>query len=189
MDDTLDLLRTRRSVPPLALSGPGPTAGELELLLTIAARVPDHGKLAPWRFIVFEGEGRMAAGRLIADAFMADNPDADAERVELERKRLSHAPLVVGVVSCAAPHVKIPEWEQVLSAGAVCMNLVTAATAMGFAASWLTQWYSYDRRVLEGLGLAPHEKIAGFVHVGASSSAPEDRVRPVLASITSRFQG
>ena len=178
LNDTLDLLRTRRSVAPLALSGPGPTAEELELLLTIAARVPDHGKLAPWRFILFEGEGRAAAGRLIAQAFQADDPDADAERVELERRRLMHAPLVIAVVSRAAPHVKIPEWEQVLSAGAVCMNLVTAAHAMGYA-----------RRVLEGLGLASHEKIAGFVHIGRSASVPEDRARPVVTSITSRYQG
>jgi nitroreductase len=188
-NDMLDLLRTRRSVAPLAMSGPGPSGSELELLLTIAARVPDHGKLVPWRFIVFEGEGRAAAGHLIARAFVEDNPDANEERVELERQRLSHAPLVIGVVSRAAPHVKIPEWEQVLSAGAVCMNLVVAANAMGYAASWLTQWYSYDRRVLHGLGLAPHEKIAGFVHVGSSASAPQDRVRPVLSSITSHFQG
>ena len=188
-NDMLELLRTRRSVAPLAMSGPGPSGAELELLLTIAARVPDHGKLAPWRFIVFEGEWRAAAGHLIAQAFVEDNPGANEERVEIERQRLSHAPLVVGVVSCAAPHVKIPEWEQVLSAGAVCMNLVVAAKVMGYASSWLTQWYSYDRRVLNGLGLAPHEKIAGFVHVGSSAGAPEDRVRPVLSSITSRFQG
>jgi nitroreductase len=188
-DHTLDLLSTRRSVPPLALGAPGPSADQLDRLLTIGARVPDHGKLAPWRFIIFEGAGRIAAGELIARAFSADHPDADPERVELERKRLAHAPLVIGVVSCAAPHVKIPEWEQVLSAGAVCMNLVTAATAMGFGASWLTQWYSYDRRVLEGLGLAPHEKIAGFIHIGKSPGAPEERVRPSLSSITSRHQG
>ncbi len=188
-DDTLELLRNRRSVPPLALSEPGPSPAELDLLLTIGARVPDHGKLAPWRFIIFEGEGRAAAGRLIAEVFKTDQPDADPDRIELERKRLTHAPLVIGVVSCAAPHVKIPEWEQALSAGAVCMNLVTAATAMGFGASWLTQWYSYDPRVLEGLGLAPHEKIAGFIHIGKSSGVPEDRVRPALPSITSRYQG
>ena len=185
----IKLLRARRSVPPLAMSGPGPSAAELDELLAIAARVPDHGKLAPWRFIIIEGEGRAAAGRLIAQAFLADNPDADPERVELERKRLSHAPVVVAVVSSAAPHGKIPEWEQVLSAGAVCMNLVVAAKAMGYAATWLTQWYSYDRRVLEGLGLAPHEKIAGFIHVGTSAATPEDRARPVLSSITSRYQG
>ena len=188
-DDTIKLLGARRSVPPLAMSGPGPSAGELDELLTIAARVPDHGKLAPWRFILFEGEGRAAAGRLIAKVFQADNPDADVERVELEGKRLSHAPVVVGVVSCAAPHGKIPEWEQVLSAGAVCMNLVVAAKAMGYAATWLTQWYAYDPRVLGGLGLAPHEKIAGFVHVGSSSATPQERERPVLSSITSRYQG
>lgn len=188
-DNMLDLLSTRRSVPPLALREPGPSAAELELILTIGSRVPDHGKLAPWRFIIFEGEGRLAAGELIARTFSADNPDADPERVEIERKRLAHAPLVIGVVSCAAPHVKIPEWEQVLSAGAVCMNIVTAAVAMGYGASWLTQWHSYDRRVLDGLGLAPHEKIAGYIHIGASPGAPEDRVRPVLSSITSHYKG
>jgi hypothetical protein len=188
-NDTLDLLCARRSVAPLALSGPGPEAQELERLLTIASRVPDHGKLVPWRFILFEGEGRAAAGRLIAQAFSADHPDADEARVELERKRLMHAPLVVGVVSRAAPHVKIPEWEQVLSAGAVCMNLVIAAHAMGYAASWLTQWYAYDIRVLQGLGLGPQEKMAGFVHIGRSAGVPEDRARPLLASVTSRYQG
>ena len=185
----IQCLSGRRSVPPLAMSGPGPDAAERDQLLMIAARVPDHGKLAPWRFITFEGEGRVAAGLLIAQAFMADNPQAEPERVELERRRLAHAPLVVAVVSCAAPHVKIPEWEQVLSAGAVCMNLIIGANAMGFAACWLTQWYAYDRRVLDGLGLAPHEKIAGFVHVGASPTRPEDRPRPQLSSITTHFQG
>ena len=140
MNEALELLRTRRSVSPIALSGPGPSPTEIELLLTIGARVPDHGKLAPWRFIVFEGEGRAAAGSIIAEIFKADHPDADDERLIIERNRLSLAPLVVGVVSRAAPHVKIPEWEQVLSAGAVCLNLVVAAHAMGSAASWLTQW-------------------------------------------------
>ena len=188
MTDPIDMLKTRRSVPPLALDGPGPDAGQLETLLTIAARVPDHGKLAPWRFIVFEGQGRESAGDIIAGVFAADHPEASADQIALERRRLSHAPLVVGVVSRAAPHVKIPDWEQVLSAGAVCMNLIVTANAMGFAASWLTQWYAYDRRVLEALGLLPHEKMAGFVHIGRARSAIEDRARPDLAAIVTRFE-
>jgi nitroreductase len=187
MTDTLDLLATRRSVAPIALSDPGPRPDELERLLTIAARVPDHGKLAPWRFIVFEGDARKAAGERIAAVFAMDNPDADEARLDVERKRFMHAPLIVGVVSRAAPHVKIPEWEQVLSAGAVCMNLVVAAHGMGFAASWLTQWYAYDRRVLETFGLAPHEKMAGFVHIGRARNTPEDRERPALSRLVTRF--
>ena len=184
---TLDLLGRRRSVAPLAMTGPGPDAHQIEALLTLSARVPDHGKLAPWRFVLFEGEARAKAGEIIANVFQADQPDADAARIEIERTRLTRAPLVVAIVSRAAPHVKIPEWEQVLSAGAVCMNMIIAAKAMGFAATWLTEWYSYDRRVLDKLGIAETEKIAGFMHIGRSDAVPEDRVRPVMADITSRF--
>ncbi len=186
-DALLRLLQKRRSVAPLAMSGPGPDQDQLRELLNVAARVPDHGKLVPWRFIIFEGEGRAHAGRIIEAAFRADNPGADEARCEIERKRFLLAPVVVAVVSRAAPHVKIPEWEQVLSAGAVCMNMEVAALAMGFAACWLTQWYSYDRRVLEQLGLSAEEKIAGFIHIGHSAVAPEDRVRPVLDQIITRF--
>ncbi len=189
MNQTIELLKRRRSVAPIALSGPGPTSEELVTLLQVASRVPDHGKLVPFRFITFEGDARFAAGRIIADRLKADQPDLDESRLELERKRLAHAPLVVGVISRAGPHAKIPEWEQVLSAGAVCMNLVVAANAMGFAASWLTQWYSYDSRITAKFGVAPDEKVAGFVHIGRASGTPEDRVRPVLADIVTRFQG
>ncbi len=109
-------------------------------------------------------------------------PDADdAETVALERGRLARAPLVVAVVSRARPHVKIPEWEQVMSAGAVCMNLVIAANAMGYATSWITEWYAFDRRVLDALGLAPHERIAGFVHIGRPAEPPAERPRPALS--------
>lgn len=185
--DTLALQGRRRSVPPQALAEPGPTSAELNTLLTIAARVPDHGKLAPWRFLVFEGDGRKRAGDIIAEVYQAENPDAAPKRVELEHKRLTFAPLVIGVVSRAAPHEKIPEWEQVMSAGAVCMNLTIAATAMGFATSWLTEWYAYDRRVQARLGLKEHEKLAGFIHIGRPTTAVDDRVRPVLSELVTRF--
>ncbi|WP_237479532.1 nitroreductase family protein [Lichenibacterium dinghuense] len=186
-DPTIALLRRRRSVPPMTMTGPGPTADEMDTILSLAARVPDHGKLAPWRFIVFEGEGRARAGEAIAGVFAADNPDAPAKRIELEKGRLGHAPTVVAVVSRAAPHVKIPEWEQLMSAGAASMNLIVAANALGFATAWLTEWYSYDARVAAALGLQPHEKLAGFVHIGRPTVAVEDRVRPVLADVVSRF--
>jgi nitroreductase len=158
-------------------------------LLTVASRVPDHGKLAPWRFIVFEGEARRGAGEAIAAAFRAKYPDAKPEHIAAERERLTRAPLVIAVVSRAAPHVKIPEWEQVLSAGAAAMNLVTAAHALGYGANWITEWYAYDRAVLDALGLEPHERMAGFIHIGRPPGPPEERPRPPLAEIATRFKG
>jgi len=189
MPDALELLKTRRSVKPIELAGPGPTEAEIETLLKIASRVPDHGKLAPWRFILFEGEARAAAGEAIASAFRANRPDATPDQIDFERKRLARAPLVIAVVSRAGPHVKIPEWEQELSAGASAMALVIAAHAMGFAASWITEWYAYDRRVLDALGLAPHERIVGFVHIGRPARGNEDRDRPVLSDVVKHFPG
>ncbi|MCP8940354.1 nitroreductase [Alsobacter sp. SYSU M60028] len=186
MTDTLTLLKTRRSVPPIAMTGPAPTPAELDAILSVAARVPDHGKLAPWRFIVIEGDARLKLGDAIAEIFVQDNPDAGPDRIEVERKRLALAPLVVAVVSTAAPHVKIPMWEQEMSAGAACMNFVIAANALGFATSWLTGWMAYDRRFLDRLGLAGHERLAGLIHVGRGKP-PEDRVRPVLADIVTRW--
>jgi nitroreductase len=188
MPEALELLKTRRSVKPIELNEPGPAAGELETLLTVASRVPDHGKLTPWRFIVFEGDARQKAGDAIAAVFKAANPQATDDQIAFERARLSRAPLVIAVVSRAAPHVKIPEWEQVLSAGAAAMNLVTAAHALGFAANWITEWYAYDRKVLDALGVAASEKIAGFVHIGRASKPPEDRPRPPLSDIVTRFE-
>jgi nitroreductase len=189
MPDALQLLKTRRSVKPMELSGPAPSATDIETMLTVAARVPDHGKLAPWRFIVFEGGARLSAGEKIAAVYRAQHADATAEQLEFERNRLARAPLVIAVVSRAGPHVKIPEWEQQLSAGAAAMNLVNAAHAMGYAASWITEWYAYDRAVLEALGLTNNERVAGFVHIGRPGKPPEERDRPKLGDIVSRFQG
>ncbi len=187
MTDALNLLKTRRSIKPIELRGPAPSPGEIDTLLTIASRVPDHGKLTPWRFIVFEGDARLAAGAKLAEIFRANRPDATPEQVEFERKRLARAPLVIAVVSRAAPHVKIPEWEQVLSAGAAATSLVLAAHAMGYAASWLTEWYAYDRRALDALGVAANERVAGFVHIGRAGKPAEDRPRPELSAIVTRY--
>lgn len=187
MTDPLDLLKTRRSVKPADLTGPGPSPAELETLLAIAARVPDHGKLTPWRFIVFEGEGRLAFGENLARLFAADHPDATPGQIEFERQRFARAPLVIAVVSRAAPHAKIPESEQTMSSAAAAMNLLTAAHALGYAANWLTEWCAYDRRALDALGLSPSEKITGFIYIGTSLEPPEDRPRPQLADIVTRF--
>jgi nitroreductase len=187
MNETIQLLRRRRSVSPNMLVEPGPSPEEIETLLLIAARVPDHGRLAPWRFIVLEGQGRARIGEAIASAFSSDEPAAADDRVAFERNRLSRAPVVVAVVSRAKPHVKIPDWEQLLSTGAVCMNLVVAANAMGCGTSWLTEWYASDRRVLDALGLEPHERIAAFIHIGTAKEPPVERPRPVLADLVTRL--
>ncbi|WJR75969.1 nitroreductase [Bradyrhizobium sp. NP1] len=187
MPDALELLKTRRSAKPREMTGPGPSAAELETILTIGARVPDHGKLAPWRFIIFEGEARERAGDVIAAVFARKNPQATAAEIEVEKKRLTDAPLVIGVVSSTRPHPKVPPWEQELSAGASAMNIVTAATALGYGACWLTGWFAFDRDVLEGLGLKGDEKLAGFIHIGKTTKPNEDRPRPNLSDIVTRF--
>ena len=187
MTDALALLSRRRSVSPAGLTGPAPDAAEIETLLRLASRVPDHGKLAPWRFIVFAGEGAERAGRLALDIRLEDNPALDEPSRSAELLRFSRSPLVVGVVSRAAPHVKVPEWEQVLSAGAAAMALEVAVAALGFASTWLTEWCAYDARFRERIGLAAHERIAGFIHIGRAKSPPEDRPRPALADIVSYF--
>jgi nitroreductase len=186
MPDAIELLKIRRSVKPREMSEPGPSPAELETILTIGARVPDHGKLTPWRFIVFEGDARVRAGEVIAKVFARKNP-ATAVDIDVEKHRLTDAPLVIGVVSFTKPHPKVPPWEQELSAGASAMNMVTAATALGYGACWLTGWFAFDRDVLDGLGLKADEKLAGFIHIGTQTKPNEDRPRPALADIVTRF--
>jgi nitroreductase len=189
MTDALDLLKSRRSVKPMELNGPGPTATEIETILTVASRVPDHGKLTPWRFILFEGDNRLAAGEKIAAIYAENHPEATADQIEFQRKLFAQAPLVIAVVSRAAPHAKIPEWEQILSSGAAAMSLVMAAHALGYAANWVTGWHAYDRRALDAFGLAAQERIAGYVHIGRPARPPEDRPRPALADIVTQYRG
>jgi nitroreductase len=185
--DAIELLKTRRSMKPREMTGPGPSAAEIETILTIGARVPDHGKLAPWRFILFEGDARVRAGEIIAAVFAGKNPQASSAEIEVEKKRLTDAPLVIGIVSFTKPHPKVPPWEQELSAGASAMNIVTAASALGYGACWLTGWFAFDRDVLDGFGLKADEKLAGLIHIGTPSKASEDRPRPSLSEIVTRF--
>jgi nitroreductase len=187
MTDALDLLAFRRSVPANALAEPGPSAEELDRMLTVAARVPDHGKLAPWRFVVIEGEARVELGRRLAALLKEMEPDVSDQRLEAQACCFSQSALVVAVVSRAAPHVKIPEWEQVLSAGAVCMNLSLAANALGYGAQWLTGWAAYEPRARAILGLKAEEQVAGFIHIGAPTERWPDRPRPDLAEIVTRW--
>lgn len=191
MDDRLaEYLRTRRSIPAAQLGEPGPDQSALRDMLTIAARVPDHGKLAPWRFILYPAAARQAA----VDALVAiadRHPDETERRRRAEKaKGFLDAPLVVGIVSAADPaHPKIPLWEQQLSAGAVGMNLVHASAAHGFAAQWLTGWYAYDADAKALLGVKPGEELAGFVHIGTPKMPPTERDRPDIAKITSEWTG
>lgn len=187
MNETIELLRRRRSLPPQGMTGPGPGPEEIETLLTIASRAPDHGKLAPWRFLVFEGSARERAGAIASKILGDDDPALAESRRHAELARFSRAPLVIAVISRAATHVKIPEWEQILSAGAVCMNLVVAANAMGYVTAWLTEWCAYDRRFCEAIGVGGNERVAGFVHIGRPNMVSEDRPRPALADIVRRF--
>jgi len=187
MNDSLSRLLQRRSVPARWLGEPGPCEQEIETLLRVASRVPDHGKLVPWRFVLIQGDARQRLGEVLATAFQADNPEAGEDKIAAERERFAHAPLVVAVVSRVVPHVKIPDWEQLLSAGAVCMNLLNAAMFLGYGASWLTGWGAFDRRVLDALGLKPDERIAGFIHIGTAKETPTDRDRPSLNDIVTRF--
>jgi len=188
--DTLELLLTRRSVKAAMLGEPGPNPSQLATILTAAVRVPDHKKLEPWRFIVFEGEARAAFGRVLLKACAAEEKEPpSAARLETERTRLLRAPTVVAVVSRVTPNVAAaPEWEQILSCGAACQTLCLAANAMGFGTCWITEWYSYSPAVRVALKLAASERLAGFVYIGTAKERQADRERPDLAKITSRWR-
>ncbi|MBX2804448.1 MAG: nitroreductase [Hyphomicrobiales bacterium] len=179
-------LLTRRSVKANALADPGPDDGTLELILKAGGRVPDHKKLTPWRFILLQGEARSAFGAKLAEICAARESYASDIRLEAERTRFTRAPLVIVTISSPIDHPACPEWEQVLSAGAVCMNLLHAAVAAGFGAQWLTEWYSFDPDVANAFGLAQHEKFAGFIYIGTAQETPADRGRPDLTQIASR---
>jgi nitroreductase len=186
----LALLSSRRSVKPELLLPPGPGPDALETILTIAARVPDHKKLVPWRFIVLEGDARARFGEVIAEACAAEEAEPPSEvRLATERARILRAPVVVAVVSRVTAHRAAPEWEQVLSAGAACFSLCLAANAMGYGTSWITEWIAYNARVRAALGLAGNERIAGFVYIGTAAERPQERERPSLSDIVTRWRG
>jgi len=173
----------RRSASAQALQAPGPSGEALEAILRLAARAPDHGKLFPWRFILLEGEAKARfAARLAA---LADG-QADPDKARQALRKLTAPPLAVVVISRVETG-KIPEWEQVLSAGSVCTLMLLAAQGMGYGANWITDWYSYDAGATALLGLAANERVAGFVYMGTASEAPLERVRPDVASLTTRW--
>lgn len=179
----LDFLLTRRSRPAKTLVAPAPSRADLAPILTAAARSPDHGKLEPWRFIVIE---RGAMGRLadLAEARGRALGKAD-EDIAKGRSQFDQGVLAVAVVEVRRPTDKVPAIEQSYSAGAVCLALLNAALAAGWGANWLTGWPAHDRAFCrDGLGLAEHERIAGFIHIGTETAAPPERPRPDLDAIT-----
>jgi nitroreductase len=177
----IDYLAVRRSTPAFQMCEPGPARPEIEEMLRLASRVPDHGKLAPWRFIVYRGSERVRIGEALLQMTLESKPDLSEEMRKVELARFTRAPVVIAVVSTAGPHFKVSEWEQILSAGALCLNLSMAANAQGYAANWLTEWFAYDERAYPLLGIRPGEKVAGFIHIGSTTFPNTERPRPELA--------
>lgn len=186
--EALAWLALRRSTSVRLLAEPGPDDAQIAALIRIAARVPDHGKLAPWRFIVLTGPARAAYGEALADLMAQRSPGLTEDALHIERTRFLRAPCVIGVVSRTQEHPKIPVWEQSLSAGAVCFALLLAGQAMGFAGCWLTEWPAYDGAAQAALGLNSAERIAGFVYLGSPGEAPRERERPDPDALTTYFE-
>jgi nitroreductase len=183
----LVFLKSRKSASAKAMTGPGPSPSQITEILDIAVRVPDHGKLTPWRFILFEGEARARVGQGFADIWARQNPNHGTDSLAFQRGLFMRAPVVLAVVSTAAPHAKIPIWEQQLSSAAVCYNIVLAATAMGFGAQWQTDWVAYDAAAKSHMGLSAAEQVAGFIYIGQSAVPLEDRPRPDASALLTRW--
>jgi len=187
MENTiLDILHSRRSTAIKALSAPGPTAAQMEEILTAAARVPDHGKLAPWWFVVFDGDARAEFGKVLREAYKIEDADAAEAKLDLEAEKFLRAPVVVAVIS-RIKESKIPQWEQFLSAGACCHNLCLAANAMGYGSNWVSGWPAFNPKVREALGCDERDNIAGFIYLGTQTEKPEERERPALADIVNTW--
>ncbi len=186
--DALQVLDHRRSTPSRLLCEPGPDAAQLQLMLAAAVRVPDHGHLQPWRFLLVRGDNRQRLGEVLAHRSIERNPGAPAAAVEKDRARFNQAPLVIAVIARLTPGHKVPEQEQLLSGGAACLTLLQAADALGFGAQWLTGWAAYDTVVAATLGLAGNEKVLGFIHVGTATERIAERKRPDPADLTRELQ-
>jgi len=183
----LDYLKARRSVGIGFLQEPGPNAAELEQILTIGTRVPDHGKLTPWRLIVWDGDARIRAGEKLAEVARRNNPNIEEAALEADRRHFLPAPLTIGVLFSPKQSPKIPEVEQFMSAVNVCFALEHAAFASGFAATWMTRWVILDAGAQAALGARGGERFVGFIHIGTPSITPEDRPRPPLDAVVSRW--
>ena len=183
----LNFLKSRKSASAKAMGGPGPTESQIAEIIDIAMRVPDHGKLSPWRFVLIEGEGRLRVGEGFAEIWAKNNPSHSAESLNFQRCLFIRAPVVLVVVSTAAVHSKIPVWEQQMSAAAVCYNAVLAATALGFDAQWQSDWVAYDAGAKTVMGVQLNEQVAGIIYIGTSTAPLEDRPRPDAVQLLTRI--
>jgi nitroreductase len=184
----LNFLDFRRSVPSKQLGEPGPDDAALNQMLQAASRVPDHGKLVPFRFLRIRGDARLRLGEQLVQRTLERDPQASAAELEKERSRFSHAPLIITVIARLTPDHKVPEQEQLLTAGSVCFALLQAAQAFGFGAQWLTGWMAYDPSIAGLLGLRDNEKIVGFIHIGTAKLEAPERDRPDAATLLSDWQ-
>jgi len=189
MPEMSDFLLSRRSIVVRNMVEPGPSDADIEKILRAGMRVPDHGRLTPWRFKIIRGDAREKMGDILGEAFQKANPDCIEEQVEIEKERFLRAPLVIAVISTTNPEHKIPEWEQILSSGAACQNMLTSALSMGYAAQWITEWYAYNDDVKAALGLDAADRIAGFLYLGTRTEDPTDRARPEYGDIVSEWTG
>jgi nitroreductase len=188
LSSPLALLASRRSARPRDLVEPGPSAGQLRDILAIAMRTPDHGKLHPWRFVNIPRARREAFAALLQSAYRAEYSDPGRLEIEANERFAHQAPALIVALSSPTPAIKIPVWEQEMSCGAACMNLLLAAQASGFAAGWVTGWAAYAPQVLAAFG-APPERIAGFIFLGTSGIALEERPRPDFGEVVSEWTG
>lgn len=185
----LHALDARRSVPAKQLGEPGPDPATVLRMLTSAVRVPDHGKLVPYRFLRIAGDARHSLGAFLAERAVERDPQVSPAQLDKDRQRFSHAPLIITVIASPRPSPKVPEAEQLMTAGCVCFALLQAAQALGFGAQWLTAWMAFDPVVHARLGLAEGEQIAGFIHIGTPKTEVPERERPDPAALLQDWEG
>lgn len=187
MTDALTLLHQRRSVKAKDMVAPGPDAAALDAILRAGHRVPDHGKLGPWRFIVFEGDARLAFGKALAQIYGQVNPEMGPDTAAAQAGLPVRAPLMIAVIFSPSDAKPIPEWEQIMSTGAVCQNMLLAAHAQGYVGQWLTEWMAFEPQVADHLGLTEEERVAGFLYFGSAVAQPDERERPPLEMRISHY--
>lgn len=187
-EEVLNFLKTRRSVPSKMMSGPAPTNTEIEEMLLIASRVPDHGKLTPWRFVIYSDAAKTRMNENVHARALVLNPTLNDDMQDVERNRFPLSQAIVGIFSTPKQHPKVPIWEQELSAGACAMNFLIAANACGYDAQWFTGWYASDDELTNGFDLKSGERIAGFIHIGTRDMPKSERPRPELSEISSTME-